>query len=182
VVIGAWLTSKRERLQRRLDFVARQLREFYSPLLALRSEIKIRGELRLRIHNTADTIWRKLCEEAGKFPNPDEVQRKLSEERFPEFQKLIEHDNRKFSEETLPTYRRMVTIFRENMMLAESDTQPYFEKLLEFVDLWDRWMEKSIPREVIELLDQGEAPLQPFYRNLQENFEKLRTRYAKGEE
>jgi hypothetical protein len=40
VLFGWWLASRREASQRRYSFVERQLRELYSPLLAIRSEIQ----------------------------------------------------------------------------------------------------------------------------------------------
>src|SRR3990167_940518 len=64
VVIGAWLTGRRERRQRRLAFVETQLRDFYSPMLGLRNEIRMRSELRVQLHETADAVWRELCAQA----------------------------------------------------------------------------------------------------------------------
>ena len=50
VMLGAWLSGKRETRQRQLEFIKKQLRDFYSPLLGIRSEIRMRSELRVKIH------------------------------------------------------------------------------------------------------------------------------------
>ncbi len=44
VTLGAWLSARREIKQRQLAFVERQLRDFYSPLLGIRNEIRMRAE------------------------------------------------------------------------------------------------------------------------------------------
>src|SRR5882672_4414106 len=113
VVIGAWLTGRRERSQRRHDFISQQLSSFYSPLLGLRTEIRMRSEFRVRVSEAADAAWRDLCAEARRV-GTEELQR-LTRERFPEFEKIITFDNDRLRNEILPAYRRMVTLFRENL-------------------------------------------------------------------
>src|SRR6266496_4949101 len=62
IITGAWLTSRRERKQRQLDFIRTQLREFYSPILGLRQDILMRSELRVKVQQAANTAWGKLSE------------------------------------------------------------------------------------------------------------------------
>ncbi len=180
VVIGAWLTQRRERVQRRHDFVAKQLRDFYSRLLGLRNEIRTRSELRVRVHEAADSTWRQLCAEARDRGGPDELQR-LTDDRRSEFDNVTEYDNRQLEDYLLPMYRQMVTIFRENLWLAEADTRTHFGKLLDFVELWDRWLAKAVPSEVMEALGHGEESLHPFYQHLQDTHDELRAKLARGE-
>ena len=178
VVIGAWLTGRRERSQRRLAFVEEQLKDFYSPILGLRREIRMRSELRVRIHDTAGTVWRELCEEKRQISV--DALGEFSIARGPEFEKLIEYDNKQLQEELLPAYRQMVKLFRENLWLADVDTREHYQRLIEFVDLWDRWIAKSIPGEVIERLDHSEENLKPFYDHLQQRHDALRSKIEQG--
>ncbi len=142
VVIGAWLTSRREKVQRRLGFIERQLKGLYSPLLGIRKEIELRSELRVRIHDATGAAWRDLCEDARGRGGVDALQ-ELSDKRGPVFKGLIEYDNTQFRQELMPAYRKMVTTFRDNLWLAERETQAYLGPLIEFVDLWDRWISDS---------------------------------------
>jgi hypothetical protein len=179
VIIGAWLAGRRDRQQRRHDFVTQQLRHFYSPLLGLRSEIRMRSEFRLKVHDIANSAWQTLCGDARKVG--PEALAGLSKERFPEFDKIIKYDNRQLVDRLLPAYRKMVEIFRENLWLAEPETKAHFAKLLEFIDIWDRSVEDSLPREVLVLLGHDEKSLEPLYKNLQETHDSLRSRLAKGQ-
>ena len=179
VTIGAWLTSRRERTHRRHDFISQQLSNFYSPLLGLRTEIRMRSEFRVRVHETANAAWVELCEAARRV-NTETLER-LSRERFPEFDKILEFDNARFINELLPAYRRMVTVFRDNLWLAESETRDHFPNLLEFVEIWDRSVADSLPREVLTRLGHNEKALQPLYNNLQETHDALRSQLAAGD-
>lgn len=178
VVIGAWLTGRRERRQRRLAFVETQLRDFYSPMLGLRNEIRMRSELRVQLYETADTVWRELCAQARERGVEDLGD--LSSTRGPEFKKLIEYDNKQLQEDLLPAYRQMTTLFRERLWLADPDTRRYYQDLIQFVELWDRWLAKSIPAEVIERVGHAEEKLHPFYEHIYERHDSLRTRLEAG--
>jgi len=178
VIVGAWLSGRREIRQRQHAFIERQLRDFYSPLLGIRSEIKMRSELRVRIRQAADTEWRKLCEEKRQIGV--EARQKLTEERGKEFTEIIEYDNLQFKEDLIPAYRKMVNLFRDNMWLAEPETKEYFGPLLEFVELWERWLARTLPPEVIQALEHGEESLHPFYDHLQNKQAKLREKLERG--
>jgi hypothetical protein len=121
VLMGSWLTRRQQKEQRKLDFVEKQLRCFYSPLVGIRNEIYMLSELRLTISQSSDRHWRKLCEEAREAGGPDYV-KKVMDRRRDEFMKSIEYDNNQLTEGLLPAYRRMVTIFRDNYYLAEERT------------------------------------------------------------
>ena len=144
VFVGAWLTSRRESRQRRHDFVTKQLSHLYSPILGLRKEITMRGDLQSKIHGAADTKWRALCADARQ-KGGEEALKRLTEERGPEFLRLISFENRQVAEEVMPTHRRILAIFRDNLWLADKDTQDYLPRLIEYVELWDRWLQKAIP-------------------------------------
>lgn len=178
VVIGAWLTGRRETRQRRLAFVEKQLKDFYSPLLGLRKEIRARSELRERVFDAADAAWRQLCAQASEVSV--ETLQQLSRTRGPEFNGLIEYDNRQLQEDLLPAYRQMAKLFRENLWLADSDTREHYVKLLEFVELWERWMAKAIPAEVIQGLGHSEENLRELYEHLQQRHDALRGKLESG--
>ena len=173
VWIGSTLTSRRERKEQRLSFLEKQLHEFYSGLLGIRSEIRMRSEVRVKVHDAAGAIWPDLCEDARARGGPDELQR-LTETRWPEFERLIEYDNNQLFQELLPLYRRMVELFRMNYWLAEPDTRAFFPELVEFVELWNRSEKKSLPVEVVERLGHGEEKLHEFYEHLQKKHDELR--------
>lgn len=171
-MLGAWLSGRRETRQRKLSFIEKQLHDFYSPLLGIRNEIHMRSQLRVRIHNTADAEWRRLCEEKSEIGV--EALQELTDKRGREFTEIIEYNNRQLKEALIPAYRKMVSLFRDNMWLAEPETKTYFESLLEFVELWERWLARSLPPEVIQALEHGEESLYPFYDHLQSKHDELR--------
>ena len=181
VLIGSWLANRQQREQRKLAFIEKQLKYFYSPLLGIRNEIRMLSELRLKISKSADANWRRLCEEARAAGGVETLQ-KVTDERREEFMGSIEYDNRQLTESLLPSYHRMVSIFRENYYLADQETREYFRPLLEFVDIWDRWLDKSIPYEVAEDLGHGEEPLHPFYEDLERKHDELRRKLVDGQD
>lgn len=119
-----------------------------------------------------------MCEEKRKIGV--EALQKLTDKRGKEFMEIIEYDNRQLAEELIPAYRRMVNIFRDNMWLADTGTKSYFVTLLEFVELWERWLVKSLPLEVLQALEHGEKSLHPFYEHLQNKHDELRKKLEKG--
>lgn len=178
VVIGAWLTSRREVKQRKLAFLEKQLSTFYSPMLGLRNEISVHGAFRLRVQNEAGAAWRQIC---GGIENLDiEARQEFSNQRGPEFARIIEYDNAKLHEELLPAYRKMVELFRDCYWLAESDTRAYYPELLEFVEVWNRWNDKALPPEVLKRLEHGEDNLTPFYAHIEQMHDAIRKKLKDG--
>lgn len=167
------MASRREQKEQRLSFLGKQLQEFYSALLGIRTEIRMRSETRVKVHDAAGAIWPDLCEDARARGGPEALQR-LTETRWPEFERLIEHDNKQLFQELLPLYRRMVELFRTNYWLAEPGTRAFFPELVEFVELWNRSEQKSLPVEVVQRLGHGEEKLNDFYAHLQKKHDELR--------
>jgi hypothetical protein len=180
VLIGAgltaWLAARRDRIQRRLAFIEKQLSEFYSPMVGLRSEIRMFSELRVKLQNEADAAWRRLTESVE--PGPES--QALTATRFPEFKALIEHDNAQFNERLMPAYRKMVELFREKLWLAEDETREYYPMLVEFVDVWERWLSGSLPYKLIERTGHSETKLHPFYEHLEVQRARLRQIVSRG--
>ena len=127
--------------QKRLEFVERQLREFYSPMLGCLKSIKAKSELRYEISKACEPAWRKICEEHPK-PFLD------SDKYFEPFKESLMYDDKQLRKELIPLYDKMLSIFSENYCLAESETKSWYSELTRFVN-WHRWLNESIPREVI---------------------------------
>jgi len=133
----------------------------------------MRSEIRVKVHDAAGAVWPELCEDARARGGPEALQR-LTETRWPEFERLIEYDNQQLFQELLPLYRRMVEVFRANYWLAEPDTRAFFPELMEYVELWNRSEKKSLPGEVVQRLDHREEKLNGFYAHLQQKHDELR--------
>lgn len=178
VVIGALLTSGRERKQRKLAFLEKQLSTFYSPMLGLRNEIKTHSAFRTRVQNEANAAWGQLCQESDSLSI--EARQRITNERGPEFTRIIEYDNNKLHEELLPAYRKMVELFREYYWLAEPETRDFYGDLVEFVEVWNRWIEKALPVEVLKRLEHGEDKLAPFYKHIEQTHNAIRQKLKDG--
>ena len=165
--IGVRYGLKQVKTQKKLDFIERQLREFYSPMLGFRKEILAKSELRVKISKAANEAWRQTCERSPKpFDN--------HEEEFEPYKRIIEYDNAQLRDELLPLYKRMLSTFSANYWLAEPETRKWFTELCEFVELWERWLSTAIPADVIEKLDHREEKLYPFYEELEKRMDILR--------
>lgn len=178
VIIGALLTSGRERKQRKLAFLEKQLSTFYSPMLGLRNEIKTHSAFRARVQNEANAAWVQLCEESESLSI--EARQRITNERGPEFTRIIEYDNNKRHEELLPAYRKMVELFRECYWLAEPETRAFYGDLLEFVEVWNRWIDEALPVEVLKRLEHGEDMLVPFYEHVEQTHNVIRQKLKDG--
>jgi hypothetical protein len=171
VAVGGWITSinnKRERQQRLLQ---QKLAEFYGPLLAIRSRIKAKSELRLKISQFAGEEWPKLIAAASEIAIERGIQ--VEKERWPEYEKIMEYESKQLREEILPAYREMVSLFVSKMYLAESGTREHLAELINFVEVWDRWTDGSLPKEILPRLDHSEKRLYPLYENLEKKFAAL---------
>lgn len=178
VVLGAWLTSHRERRQRQLEYLEKQLSSFYSPMLGLRNEVRAHSALRVRIQNEGSAAWTQLCAESEGL---DILERqRITKERGPEFNRIIEYDNSKLHEDLLPAYRKILTLFRENYWLAEPATRSFYAVVVEFVEIWNRWVEKSLPMEVLARLQHTEGNLAPFYEHIEKLHDAIRNKLKAG--
>lgn len=178
VVVGAWLTARRERHQRRLAFIQDQLARFYSPMLGLRNEIHTDATLRQKIQDEASAAWQQICA-ATESLQINERQR-VFKDRWPEFERAIEFDNERLRKESLPAYRKMVALFRDGYWLAEPSTREHYASIVEYVDIWERWVDMSLPREVLIRLDHTEEKLKPFYDHIQTTHDELRAKLKAG--
>lgn len=166
---ASWLTRRNERRKQRLEFASQQLRELYSPLVGIRAHIRSLSVLREKVFNHADLAWQTLVEEARERGGPTEIQ-KLRAERWAEYETIITDSNDHFRKVVMPLYEQMLTTFRDKYWLAEPSTQKHFAALLEFIELWNRHLARTIPPEVITLLNVRERELDPLYKDLDDQF------------
>lgn len=178
VVVGAGLTSRRERKQRQLAYLERQLSSFYSPMLGLRNEVQTHSNLRARIQNEASGAWQQICADSEHLDVP--ARQKITNERGPEFTRIIEYDNHKLYEDLLPAYQKILALFRENYWLAEPETRSFYAEVVEFVEIWNRWVEGSLPFEVLKRLQHTEEKLTPFYQHIEEQHDAIRVKLKAG--
>ena len=177
VFLGAWLSGHNEQRRRKLDFVEKQLQELYSPLLSIRKQVRALSELRVRVATEAAGVWQELCREARERGGPEAL-KKLSAERSAAFDAITEYENHQWRNELLPCYKQMLQIFQEKFWLAENSTREQFQKLIVYIELWDRALNKTIPGEVVARLNVREVELEPLYEDLEQTFRNLRAKLA----
>jgi hypothetical protein len=169
VLVGGWLTSRNQKRERQIRFFREQLGEFYGPMLAMRAEVLAKAELRLKISGAAGAAWQELIGNARRGGAVEQIQ-ELREASFPMFEEIVKYNNRQFAEEIMPSYRMMVRRFAEKMHFAEVSTVGYLEELIDFVEIWNRWLAESLPSEVVARLGHSEKKLYPFYRDVASHF------------
>jgi hypothetical protein len=171
VLIGGLIASHHQRQERRQRFSRDQLTEFYAPLLGMRERLRARGEIRLKVNNAADAAWRSRMEEAGE--GGIENLSKTEETLWPRYQRIIDDHNEQLKNDLMPLYRQMADVFTAKMQFAEPSTRQHFRALIEFVELWERYVRDALPGAVADRVVPSEERLSDFYADLQTNFERL---------
>ncbi len=171
VAIGGLIASHNQKQERRLRFTRDQLTEFYAPLLGMRERLHAGGEIRPKVRTAAGTEWPRLVAEAREH-SLDRL-RELEEQRWPQFQRIIENDNRKLESEDIPLYHQMLDLFTAKMHFAEPSTRQHFGALVEFVELWERCLRGALPGEVVRRIGPDEENLSGLYADLVANFTRL---------
>ena len=174
VGIGGLIASHNQKKERRAARIRQQLEGFYSPLLGMQKEIHSKSELRTKLHDASSKAWAK------KLTN---VQDPISKagvmgNDWPRFAKVIEYSDEQLRKDLVPLYRAMLLHFRENLWLSERTTLAFFPALLEFVEIWNRFLSGTLPAEVLEFAKHEESALTPFYEDLLEQFDRLTRQLA----
>ena len=102
-----------------------------------------------------------------------EAMHELQEKRWPEFERVIEYDNKQLEETDIPVYRQMLDLFTSKMHLAEPSTRTHLAQLVEFIGMWERSITGNLPRDVVKRIRADEEKLKTLYADLKENFERL---------
>lgn len=169
VFAGGWMTARSQKAEKKRERIQRKLREFYSPLLGMHREIRAKSMLRPKVHAAANVAWQKLFINAA-----DEMEKeRIDTENKERFDKVLKYSKEQLEKDLVPTYNKMLTLYTNNLWLAEDSTMGYIEALTEFVELWNRFFRDSLPREVLDEIEHSEAALQPFYLDLEANFDRL---------
>jgi hypothetical protein len=176
VWLGGWLTGRLEREKQTRHFLAQQLSEFYGPLVSLRAEIKARAELRLKIETALDGDYtRKMTEAAyGQVPvSPNEIKEQTQARRS-----AADEEFEAFKTISMPLYRKMLEIFREELWLAEPGTRDRLPLLIEFVEIWERYLAGTMPADVVGQIKHTERNVHPLYDDLTQVHDRLRAKLS----
>lgn len=169
ILIGAWMTGRSQKKERQIQRFRAQLDEFYAPLLGMRSAIKAKSILRQKLHEIAGVAWQDL------FLGTTQAieKQRIHDENRSRFESILAYSDKQLKDELIPLYREMVDLFTKKMAFAESSTRTHFDKLVEFVEIWNRYLMDPFPHEVSEKLDHSEKALYPFYDDILLHFERL---------
>ena len=141
--------------ERRFAFLERQLTEFYAPLAGLRKQIRAKSELRLKVLNTTDP-------------------------GHPRSKATIDYYDKQFYEELIPKYREMLALFTDKYHLANADTRAFYQLFLEYVEIWNVWLAKSLSPNVPAELGHSEENVKPFYEHLESTMQRLQDEISRG--
>lgn len=158
VVVGGLITIWNDRRKARLEYARQQLSDFYSPILSLRRHIRALSELRKTIGDVANGLYLS------------DMERHTREERAKALNGMVEFDNEQMKSILLPMYRQMLDIFRQKYWLAEPEVQEHYAALAEYVELWQRNFDKTIPGDVLVAMRVEERKLDPLYHSLEKQF------------
>lgn len=148
------------RTKRKTDLIERQLFEFYSPIWGCIKRIHAQGKLRAEISHASNAAWQKVCERSPKpFHN--------HKEEFAPYKNLIEYDNEQLTSEVIPLYDKALEIFTSQFWLSEESTRQYYEEFYRFVEIWHRYLNRSLPMDALRELEHDEEKLKPFYDDIE---------------
>lgn len=172
VLVGGLMTGWVQKRDRQNARIHEQLLEFYSPLRAIRTEIQAKSELRSKLHSTSNALWQ------SKFVGVNDPQAKaqIQQEDWPRYEQLAQYSDEQLKNELLPLYRSMLQRFSTHMGLAELSTLDHYPALVKFVEIWNRFLQNSIPPEVINAIGHSEEMLIPLYEDIEQNFKSLNAR------
>lgn len=175
LIIVAFLSykfgNKKSHYEKKLEFINKRITEFYSPMLGYIYRIEASNLLQKELSELAGEAWKEIVANNDKNENLDE--------EFKPFQKLIEYDNKITNEEVLPLFYKMHDIFTENYWLAEDSTKQHYLKLSRYVDVWKRFQNDSIPRQVLWKMEKDENLLIPFKTDIKNKLDYLKKSLVK---
>lgn len=168
VSIGGWIAANNQKHERRKARIRLQLEGFYSPLLGMHAEIDAKSRLGEELHSVARSEWVKLL-----VDRDPQAKAQIQQERWGEFEKLIEYTEGQHREELAPLYEKMLEHFRANLWLAEPSTIRHHGELSDFVEIRRRLLAKSIPAECFRQIVDSKESLGPLYKDLDDQFARL---------
>ena len=159
-------------VQKEFEFIEHQLKIFYSPILGFSRKIKAKSELRGELSKAADEAWRELCDKGGGTVE-------THKEDFKPYKKILDYDSKQWNAELFPLYEEILEIFTKNYWLAEETTKQYYVDLCNFVDVWQRHLDNSIPSDVLKKIENGSDRVRQFFEHMEEEVIKLKNKLIK---
>jgi hypothetical protein len=98
--------------------------------------------------------------------------------RYEKFGRIISYDNEQLRTTLMPAYRQILALFRDKLWLAEAETRSYAGALVDFIEIWERFLSESIPGEVILALNHSEESLQPMYAHIESVVSRLQKKLS----
>lgn len=164
--------------KQRMEYIEKQIKEFYSPMVGIIKDIRAKGKIRYEISKACDREWRKLTD--GMSPREFESSTQVDIHRKA-IMDNIEYENQQLRNQIIPAYKKMLIIFQDKLWLADPQTLKWFDKFNHFVDIWERYLLGNyFPPEIMEQVRVSENGLQPFYKELENRLEILREQLEKG--
>jgi hypothetical protein len=155
-------------IELRNAFIQKQMSEFYSPIAGCRKRIRAKSEVREKVSRSAHEAWNELC-----APYTEAKPMHNHAEQYEPYGKIIEYDNNQLREELMPLYRKILDLFTEKYWLADEDTRAYYQEFLEFVEIWERYLARALPGDVIQKLGHSEGNVLPFYEHVERKLSAL---------
>jgi hypothetical protein len=177
VILGGWITNRNQSRERRHRRYEEQLR-FYAELFSIRSLIRAKSELRQRLSVIAHKAWNEEVEQTlGHSTSP--LRDELYKQRSDEYDKLADYSDAQLRDELIPLYHKMLDHWTANMAQGEPSTQRHFATLVDYVEIWDRFLKRTLPAAVIKELGHEEKKLYPLYEDIERNVSRLRAELLK---
>ena len=171
VFVGGWMAALNGKKERRHALLMKKLEEFYGPFNGIRSRIRVKSELRPEISALLNKSWTQLIEQAR--PLGSDYMKEVSDNHAPEYDRMTEYNNNQLISELLPAYKELLALLISKMHLAEASTYEHLPALIRFIEVWDRWLNKTLPVEVLNELGHTEKSLYPLYEDVERQFVKL---------
>jgi hypothetical protein len=135
----------------------------------MHKEIRARSELRVKLAQSIDQLHTNdmLGAGPGKLEEAPDAHLRII--------KAIEDEIETFRNVLMPRYCEMIEVFRKKMWLAEPETREFFKQLIEYVDVWDKILARTLPHSVAKAVGHTEKNLYPFYQHLERTNDRLRS-------
>lgn len=176
VLVGGWITTRNQKLERQHQRIREQLSNFYSVLIGMHKQIREKSQVRVKLRGIANQAYQNELKQAGDDPG---AKKRIADSSEPLYEKLLEYDNQQLTGELVPLYQSMLDHVTKNMWLAEPSTLDHYSALVEYVELWNRGLKQSLPTEVMFEVRHEENKLYPFYADLDLQFKRLRDELKK---
>jgi hypothetical protein len=176
-----WATQNDEK-KRRLDFIEKQLREFYGPLKGCYSDItylcNFLGEVAIA-HN-AEVEREARGQQALPIAERRQARMATAQRRSENPSPEISYNLQAYQEQVLPLYAKMRDIMRENTWLADDEVLKHWPNLVKFVDSWTRTLSGRHDPEVSSVYRVSAKRLEPFCELIEFRVSQLQRKLKAG--